>query len=642
MTLSWNFKKKQPDDTTRDPISGEFFATEAIRNSAEALVREGVQNTMDARRPGEVARVRILISGAEWAAPASMAELFLGKLKAHFEAAGNGLQPNRRPDLTQPCHFLAFEDFGTTGLEGDPVQWHRIEGERNGFFAFFRAEGENAKSDGNRRGRWGIGKFVFPRASKGSAFIGWTVRDNDARSLLLGRCILKSHRTADGYHVPDGYLGKSVVLPDGNITGPSDDEHLIRAFRETFRLRRESEPGLSLVVPWYDDDISKDSLVDAAIRDWFYCLMAGELEIEIVDPSGRVALDSSTIDAELSRLAEKESEELKPLIGLTRFALSNGDQEFIRCSPPDQTNSPKWTDEVLSGDALVRARAHLDSGVPVAFRIPLTVRPKRGNPQESYFDVFVVRDSEYDHGRPVFVREGIIVTDAKGDKARGFRSLVVCKDKPLADLLGDAENPAHTEWRPDAGNFKDKYTYGNAFITFVRESVRNIARAIEHTDDDTAPDLLTDFFSLPDIPDPLRPLKPVPKPRKPGETVTPPIDFPAPKLRRYSLTKVRGGFTITAGAAGAQVPAEIEVSVAYDVRRGDPFTKYDTADFLLMRDGVGNPEEVHGLVPIIVSENKARYSVTDPEFRLSITGFDMNRDLALKITTRGDLDAPTP
>ncbi len=41
----WFFKKQRPGDTTREPIQGEFFSTEAISNTAEALVREGIQNS---------------------------------------------------------------------------------------------------------------------------------------------------------------------------------------------------------------------------------------------------------------------------------------------------------------------------------------------------------------------------------------------------------------------------------------------------------------------------------------------------------------------------------------------------------------------------------------------------------------------
>lgn len=39
MTILWPFNQPKPGDKNREPVLGEFFATEAITNPAEALVR---------------------------------------------------------------------------------------------------------------------------------------------------------------------------------------------------------------------------------------------------------------------------------------------------------------------------------------------------------------------------------------------------------------------------------------------------------------------------------------------------------------------------------------------------------------------------------------------------------------------------
>jgi hypothetical protein len=58
--MKWSFRKMSRGETTRDPIIGEFFSTEAIENPAEALVREGIQNALDAKT-GQAIRVRIFL-----------------------------------------------------------------------------------------------------------------------------------------------------------------------------------------------------------------------------------------------------------------------------------------------------------------------------------------------------------------------------------------------------------------------------------------------------------------------------------------------------------------------------------------------------------------------------------------------------
>ena len=47
MSLGWQFYAQQTTDPIRNPIAGEFFSTEAVGNVAEALVREGIQNTLE-------------------------------------------------------------------------------------------------------------------------------------------------------------------------------------------------------------------------------------------------------------------------------------------------------------------------------------------------------------------------------------------------------------------------------------------------------------------------------------------------------------------------------------------------------------------------------------------------------------------
>jgi hypothetical protein len=50
----WFFKKLRPGDTTREPIQGEFFANEAISNSAEALAVNSGRRVCGHERKKEV------------------------------------------------------------------------------------------------------------------------------------------------------------------------------------------------------------------------------------------------------------------------------------------------------------------------------------------------------------------------------------------------------------------------------------------------------------------------------------------------------------------------------------------------------------------------------------------------------------
>ena len=54
----WRFREMQPGEINIDPIEGEFFTTEAIGSITDALVRESIQNSLDAAAGNEPVVVR--------------------------------------------------------------------------------------------------------------------------------------------------------------------------------------------------------------------------------------------------------------------------------------------------------------------------------------------------------------------------------------------------------------------------------------------------------------------------------------------------------------------------------------------------------------------------------------------------------
>ena len=113
----WFLKKYEPDDTQRDSVSGEFFKNTRL----ESVVREAIQNSLDARPKGSKAPavVRIYYSGPEAAVDGGKyAAQFRGEtIDAHYSDKRSGLE--NLPSPSERCEFLAVEDFNTTGLTGD-------------------------------------------------------------------------------------------------------------------------------------------------------------------------------------------------------------------------------------------------------------------------------------------------------------------------------------------------------------------------------------------------------------------------------------------------------------------------------------------------------------------------------------------
>jgi hypothetical protein len=323
----WHFRTKMSGEVTRDPIVGEFFSTDAIKNPAEALVREGVQNSIDARNRVDLpVHVRVCLATGAWALPATAAEQWFASGWQHFAAKGNGIRVP--PNPKSACTFLVFEDFNTRGLQGDPAQDEEREeagdaGPRidQQFYTFFRAEGRSNKHGGDG-GRWGVGKHVFARSSGINAIFGLTVRSDDHRRLLMGHATLRSHRLDGKSYTPDGFFGDGLA---GTLALAEERTSVLDAFASAFRLERRADPGLSVVVPYVDKDITHPRLVAGFLRDYFWLLMRGRLKVTIESPDTTTQLDASTLDHVIAEYTAELDGEFAAAVGLARWYEANRD-----------------------------------------------------------------------------------------------------------------------------------------------------------------------------------------------------------------------------------------------------------------------------------------------------------------------------
>ncbi len=272
--VAWEFREILPGEVITDPVQREFFAPQAM---AESLVRESVQNSLDARSQcNKEVRMRFAFSGKQRAVSVDSAQRYLIGLRPHiFPVLGQRIERF----LAKPMKFIVIEDFGTRGLCGDPAQSFDVQGQsrRNDFFYFWRNVARSKKG-GAERGRWGVGKTVFPASSQIGAFFGLTVREDDKQPMLMGQAVLKTHLFGKKVFAPYGYYARF----QGPMPLPIQNRDSIDTFRLVFGLKRQSEPGFSIVIPYpMEEDIRMDTIQTEFIRQYFYPVLGGELTIEL-------------------------------------------------------------------------------------------------------------------------------------------------------------------------------------------------------------------------------------------------------------------------------------------------------------------------------------------------------------------------
>lgn len=620
MTASWMFRAHRRCDKVRDPIQGEFFSDEAVGDPGQALVRESIQNSLDARRRGheEPVRVRFYVSGDSGSVPAAKAKTWFGEAWAHFKARRSGLQSIS--DRPSDCRFVVVEDFGTTGLTGDPRQGHLGDG-RNRFFNFWRAEGVSEKS-GSHGGRWGVGKTVFPRSSGTNTFFGLTVRENDPVPLLMGHCVLRHHLLAGEEFGPDGFFG--LAEADGFVL-PSSDPGLLADFRRAFHVAREQELGLSVVIPYAQDDITCPALALAVARDYFYPILAGALEVNVEDHGGaRTRLAQDTLPSLLETELEW-SADLRAAVDLARWVVEAGPKTVILASH-GESSSPLWTAGSIPDAVRSDLRADYLAGKRIAVRVPVVVRATGGERLPSHFDVYLQRDLSGRGSKPVYVRNGIIIPDVRERRVYGHRlhALILCEDEAIAALLGDAETPAHTHWSKDAYNFRGKYEDGPAYLNFVAHAPRSLAELLAAVPGGRDKYSLAGYF--PRVSEGGDAAVPGRR-RKPGPTQLPP-EAPLGRGAQFSIEPLKGGVTIAKGPALDTLPRRVRVELAYDRTRGNPLSKYHPADFRL--EEMGGQMKVRKARVVRCIGNIIEVEPSDTAFRIELRGFDANRDLYVR------------
>ena len=635
----WFFKPLQEGGKISEPIHGEFFSADAVSDPGTALIREGIQNSLDQSKGGSPVIVRVYLSGNRKRVSRVDADNYFKGAWGHYKAKENGIHPGELPDKDAPCDFIVFEDYSTTGLEGDPNQAFKPkEGGKNNFYHFFRAEGQTDK-DEIELGSWGVGKYVFYRSSRISTVFGLTVRASDKKKMLMGKTILKSHYLGDDY-CQDGYFG---IPPSGEqkLVMPTSDSDILNNFSKTFNLQRsDNDPGLSLVVPWPDPEISEKEIISAVLRDYFYPIIIGQLEVLVETPNIEVWLNSETILEELAKLDSEITKKLKPLVKLADWALQVDEEERFLISEPDSDYAWKWSKSLFSEEQLEKLKESYFSGAKVAVRIPVKVRKKNGEKLDTYFDVFLVRDNKEELGRPTFIREGIIISKVDAPRTRGVRAIVIAHHKHISKFLRKAENPSHTEWH----HYHLKEDYDRGYVTdldFVKRSVHELVRIISETEKEEDPTLLVDYFSLPKgivEEEPVETEEPENGEEDGDETIPPEPPQPPPRPRKFRIQKNDGGFSILPGE-NETPPDKLKVKVAYDTRRGNPLKKYNKADFEIDKDPIQLKPDLSGVEVIELKRNTAIIKILDSDFGFHMKGFDKLRQLYVKVDTfKGDVD----
>jgi hypothetical protein len=601
--LDWYFR-----DISDDPSEKELTQQDQFNNDevvlAEALVRETIQNSTDARLSETVpVRVRFTIGTADTSGSQRFFATLLEGLSPHLDACDIPV-----PSVSDPARFLTIEDFGTTGLKG--AVGSKDDGQ---FCGFWRRFGRSNKK-GSSGGRWGLGKLVFSSSSSIKTVIGLTRRAETPAVCLMGQAILRNHEI-------DGVETDSVgfwCVKQGSKNGlPSTDATLCGKLVASTGLSRTEETGLSIVVPYVLPDIEPRHLISATLKNYYFPILTGRLAVTV----NETIIDAATFDQVSTALG---GDSISPsALAFVR------ELQSLRGTAPHLVLPKSWQVAPITGDLLgielsTSLRERYKAGEMLYIRAPLAVRLKKGGDgaRDTYIDLFLKPSQAGERSQTLVVR-GAITVPTEGKKAHltDCHAAVVADDALISQLLGDAENPAHTQWNERAEKLRANWTGAHLVLRKVRSVLQEIFALVADRIDRDDPMALVDFFSIP---------KPQPTRGSNKGSSFRPKDLPPPRPKPFRIERRAGGFSIVPNAEMTPeiFPLKIHLRCAYDVLNGNPFRRFSDDDFSFYKEGLKIQKTNADCWP--TDPNEIDVEARSSEFKVDVVGFDPNRDLIVE------------
>lgn len=596
----WHFLKLREEGVGMDPIHDNFFVQDTA-NLAESLVRETLQNSLDARLD-EATQVRVRFSlNTVPGAKKAVFKKYISEIIPHLAAA--------KPNLADTCNstaeaqFLVIEDFGTKGLLGDTVSNRDI---KSGFSNFWRHVGKTEKGSG-KGGAFGIGKVVIPMSSSACTFFGITIRhagDKSGFPLFMGQSMLPQ-RTVNGIAYEQFVLFGFQPEP-GRAVVPLDEKQQCKEFADLAGFTRQNEPGTSIAIPYPSTKVEWDKVFTAIMKHYFQPILSEDLQVEYVKDSNGPAI---IIDKKgLLDNAAKVGQDFPHHIKFVDESIKKPDSEFITIKGKE--NNSELTSSHFSEKDLISIRKIYAEGKLLCFKLEVFVKPKTGKPGFFPLKLFIRKSPDGVDGVDLYVRNGISVynnSTFKGQRS-SFALELVQEKNHLSELLRLSEGPAHNQWYITSPRAAEVYSDSDSVIRLCRSSLYRLHDVLcvgEEKEDIKA---LASFFSvgMPEL---------------------------TKKSAPFTITTHKDGYVFVRKSPGPDVPLvtgiSYSVNIAYEkVGRGK---RYSRSDFSLGETG----EEIkartkHATFIYDTVGNSVTLTPTSEDFELKVGPFDTNRNLDVR------------
>jgi len=595
----------------------ELFNTDQFSN-VDTLVRESVQNILDAEVSADNP-VGVDFSFGESNEP-FICELF-SSLNTFRDNCSNIPQQN-----FTSVKWLVIKDTNTTGLLGD------IERRRDSnFWKYWMNFGSGSKVSGNL-GRHGVGRVSIILGSKAHTIIGATLRQGEENPILSGISLLES-TDYEGKERSSTSLLVEDFLDNEDIYKLHSDEkiaNILDAFGVTF-----ASPGLALIVIDPREEITLDRIRAAIIEHFASAIIKGTLKAscngdEITKDNIVETARSLSTNFQIRNM----SNDFESYLGLISDLHDEETSKFsFNFNVPKRIKNFDFSEENLKK---FRETLNETGKILFDFNFELQIKNQEGgtDTKQCTFKVGFAHPTIPSKGVETYHRRGMAIPNGPQWPVLDgtYTAAITAADRELANLLNICEGKAHLSWSSSTHveeELEKTYVNGMDVRNMCAHSLKDIYGILRESSSEPDQNFWETFFSAP-----LDPDSSSDNDDQDDDVVPDPDDETNDRdqsLNLYRYSQTNSGFIID-GNPDFDFEGQVlsfRVCVAYETEGKDPFGFWDQADFDLQADH--RMTNFQNCITSWRRGNEFDVTVTRPDFKLTIEGFDKNREVAVKI-----------
>lgn len=397
---------------------------------------------------------------------------------------------------------LLFEDFNTTGIQGDWDHHDTLlaDGSRNDYNIFFWYQGSPVNKGDSKGGGVGVGRLTFAFSSKVNTFFSFSVRKDKSKFFIGMSCLGKSKNNSNydqmaRYGIPD-------KANDGSeIVKPITDNETLKTIHKGLKLKRDfDDPGTSMCVILPTDLITEDNMTLNAIDRYRYAFNKNKIkEMQI----SKYKINRSEIIGTIQKLNPSEYKRYKEYFSfLDECEEINKKNLFTNIDFKGKENPSHITKEFFSEKEIDEFAKQYNSEKILSFKIPLKFekffediknQKKEIDNLESHFKIFL-KKTKPGYGMDDVIRGTMPVSDLRVlDKEDAF-GLILIDDQVAVDFFKMAEPPNHRTFEKTK-DLMNTYNKFNHQILLLKKGIKSIKSIIEDRENKHSVSATQGFFS---------------------------------------------------------------------------------------------------------------------------------------------------